>query len=151
MFRDAFFPTDVDMWTGVFESGRSNVAAYVEQAQRLALGEIEFLVPTDTFWVFSGDEMAGELHVRHYLRRTLLRHGGHIGYSVQPKFRSRGVATAILRFGLGRLRELGEADAVVTCDDENYASARVIEKCGGVRIPDSEVNGRPHRRYLVPV
>lgn len=150
-FRDAFLPTDVDMWSGVFESGRTNVPAYVEQAGRLACGEIEALVPTDTFWVFSGEEMAGELHVRHYLRKTLLRHGGHIGYSVQPKFRSRGVATAMLRFGIDRLRELGEVDALVTCDEGNVASARVIERCGGVRIPDSIAHGRPHRRYLIPV
>ncbi len=150
-FRDAFLPADVDMWTGVFGSGRSDVAAYIEQAARLARGKVDSLVPTDTFWVFAGDEMAGELHVRHYLRRTLLHHGGHIGYSVQPKFRSCGVASAMLRFGIERLRALGEVEALVTCDDENAPSARVIEKAGGVRIPDTMLAGRPHRRYLIPI
>ncbi len=148
-FRDAFLATDQDMWREVHAPGRTDVLRYVEECRRFARGRMEPLVPTDTYWVFSGAEMAGELWVRHYLKHTLLRHGGHVGYAVQPKFRNRGVATAMLRFALERLRELGEVEALVTCDDGNVASARTIEKCGGVRIHDSRVNGRPHRRYLI--
>ncbi|HUY42071.1 MAG TPA: GNAT family N-acetyltransferase [Candidatus Dormibacteraeota bacterium] len=150
-FVASFLPTDVDMWSRTHALARSDPAAYVEQAQRFARGEMEPLVKSDTYWVFNGNEMAAELWIRHHLRGMLLRHGGHVGYAVQPAFRGKGVATAMLRFALERLRTLGEVEALVTCDDDNPASARVIEKCGGVRIHDSERDGRPHRRYLIPL
>jgi len=150
-FRDAFLPSDAAQWTGHSADGRSNLPAYLDWLERAAANRdmAPGLVPMDTFWVFCETEMAGELKIRHYLRGPLLRHGGHIGYSVQPRFRNRGIATAMLRFGLDRLRSLGEVDALITCADNNAASARVIERCGGVRIPDTFFEGVRQRRYLI--
>ena len=108
-------------------------------------------VTSDAYWAFAGEEMAGEVHVRHYVRGTLWRVGGHVGYSVQPKFRGQGVATAMLHHACDRLRELGEVDALLTCWDENVASARVIEKCGGERLPNAIDAGHKARRYLIPL
>jgi predicted acetyltransferase len=149
-FRDAFLPGDFDMWRGLSISARTDPNAYVALLQSMAEGTAPPpLVRSDTYWVFAGDEIAGELKIRHHLRGALLRHGGHVGYSVQPKFRGKGVATAMLLWALDRLRELGETEALVTCNDSNTASARVIEKCGGVRIHDSVYDGAPHRRYMI--
>ncbi|WP_082556115.1 GNAT family N-acetyltransferase [Aeromicrobium sp. Root472D3] len=80
--------------------------------------------------------------------RTL---GGQIGYLVLPAHRGRGHATAILRQSLVFLREHGIGGPVlVTCDDDNHASAAVIEKNGGVL--ESVVPGVadvPKRRYWI--
>jgi predicted acetyltransferase len=154
-FLDAFLAEDHNMWPadGVFGLARTNLPAYIEFLQLASEGRgiPATWVPSDTYWVFAGDEMAGEVHVRHYVRGTLWRVGGHVGYSVQPKFRRQGVASAMLRHACDRLRELGEADALITCWDENVASAGVIEKCGGVRIADAGDNGHTARRYLIPL
>lgn len=154
-FRDAFLAGDQDMWPpgSLFAKARTNVPAYADFLRGSAEGRglPPGIVPMDTYWVFAGDEMAGEVHVRHFLRGGLLRNGGHVGYSVQPRFRNRGVATAMLRYACERLRSLGEVDALVTCAESNPASARVIEKCGGARMPDAIVEGRAMRRYLVPL
>lgn len=151
-FRDSFLPDDYDMWRGLSLAARSDVPAYVSLLESMAAGTVPLpLVRSDAYWVLTEAAIAGELKIRHHLRGALLQHGGHVGYSVAPPFRCRGVATAMLRFALDRLRELGETEALVTCDDANHSSARVIEKCGGVRIHDSEMDGRPHRRYLIPL
>ncbi|HEX5275552.1 MAG TPA: GNAT family N-acetyltransferase [Candidatus Rubrimentiphilum sp.] len=154
-FLNAFGPGDQDMWSAdsIFGLARTNLPAYIEFLQGAAEGRglPAGWVPSDTYWVFAGDEMAGEVHVRHFVRGTLWRIGGHVGYAVQPKFRGRGVATAMLLHACGRLHELGEVDALITCWDENTASARVIEKCGGARLPDTSEDGRKARRYLIPI
>lgn len=148
-FRDAFLPSDEDMWTGLFGDARTKLPAYLDWLERSAQDRNPGLVPMDTYWVFCGEEMVGELNVRHYLRGPLLLRGGHIAYSVEPKFRGRGIAREMLQYGLRRLKELGEIEALITCLEGNAASARVAESSGGVRIHDAEVAGETHRRYLV--
>ena len=107
------------MWPveGIFGLARTDLPAYIEFLQMAAEGRglPEGWVPSDTYWVFAGDEMAGEVHVRHFVCGTLWRVGGHVGYSVQPKFRRKGVASAMLRHACARLRELGEVDALIIC------------------------------------
>ncbi len=152
-YRDSFLASDEDMWHGLSAAARTNLPSYLDWIERSAENRNlpARVVPMDTFWVFAETQMAGELTIRHYLRGSLLTYGGHVGYSVQPKFRKQGVATAMLRFALNHLRSLGEAEALVTCDENNAASARVIEKCGGMRIVDSRTKGRINRRYLIPL
>ena len=58
--------------------------------------------------------------------------GGHVGYSVRPSARGNGIATELLRHAIDHLRGRGVAAFLITCDPLNVASARVIEKCGGV-------------------
>lgn len=40
--------------------------------------------------------------------------------------------------------------ALVTCDDDNIASAAIIELCGGKRADRMDVDGTLIRRYHVP-
>ena len=77
-------------------------------------------------------------------------YGGHIGYVVLPSHRGRGHATEILRQSVERARAGGVDRVLLTCDDTNVASARVIERCGGALeavVPDED--GHPMRRYWI--
>ncbi|PVG83430.1 GNAT family N-acetyltransferase [Nocardioides gansuensis] len=103
-------------------------------------------VLTSTRWWVEGDEYLGRIAVRHVLSDFLREVGGHIGYDVRPSARRRGHATAMLRAVLPYAHELGIDPALVTCDDDNVPSIRVIEACGGVL---EDVRGRK-RRYWVP-
>jgi predicted acetyltransferase len=80
--------------------------------------------------------------------RTL---GGQIGYLVLPAHRGRGHAIEMLHQSLVFLREHGHTEPVlVTCDDDNAASAAVIERNGGVLesvVPG--VGDVPKRRYWI--
>jgi predicted acetyltransferase len=82
-----------------------------------------------------GDDVVGRVSVRYELDEYLRREGGHIGYGVRPQFRRRGHAAEILRQALVLTRAEGVPRALATCDDDNVASARVIEGAGGVEEP----------------
>ncbi len=89
-------------------------------------------VPATHLWAVTEERFAGRISIRHELTATLRIEGGHIGYDTVPSFRGRGVATEMLRQALPVARALGLTEVLVTCDDTNAASIRVIEKNGGV-------------------
>ena len=62
---------------------------------------------------------------------------GHVGYSIVPWFQGAGRATQALALVLPVARAAGLARVMVTCDEDNAASQRVIEKNGGLRIDDA--------------
>lgn len=103
-------------------------------------------VPCTTLWWVDGDEYLGRLAIRHVLNDFLLDVGGHIGYDVRPTRRREGHAKAMLRQALPWAHGLGVDPALVTCDDDNVGSVRVIEAAGGVL---EDVRG-DKRRYWVP-
>ena len=88
-------------------------------------------VPGTTLWYVDGDEYLGTLQIRHWLTDALHTVGGHIGYEVRPSARSRGHATRMLALALPVAHALGIDPALVTCDDTNVASQKVIEANGG--------------------
>lgn len=89
-------------------------------------------VPTSVFLLVRGCRILGECSLRHRLTDALRDDGGHISYAVRPSERGRGYGTYILSRVLEQARLLGLSDVLLTCDKTNAASARVIQKCGGV-------------------
>lgn len=94
-------------------------------------------VPCHSRWIVdesweSGGEILGFLATRLVLNPFLFEKGGHVGYSVRPGARGRGVARAALDLAVLEARSLGIDPVLVTCVEENLASRRVIEGAGGV-------------------
>ena len=109
------------------------------------------IVPCTYRWITEGSRYVGAIAFRHHLTPALLNSGGHIGYGVRPSDRGRGAASWALQEMCARLAAQGEPDRVLlTCDDANAASARTIERCGGL-LEDVRTggNGRPFRRYWI--
>lgn len=92
----------------------------------------EGYVPATTLWYIEGNEYLGRLAIRHRLTPALIEGGGHIGYDIRPSARRRGHATAMLRSGLLIASDLGINLILITCDEDNTASERVIRRNGGV-------------------
>lgn len=88
-------------------------------------------VPAEYYWLVCGDEFIGEIVIRRELNDLLLRYGGHIGYGVRRSRWRQGFGTLMLRMALERARQMGFAQVLITCDDDNSASAAVIERNGG--------------------
>ena len=85
------------------------------------------------YFAVDDDKFIGIIHIRIELTPFLLSYGGHIGYGVNPKYWRQGYGTELLRIGLIRIKELIKDDKVlVTCDDDNIGSAKVIENNGGI-------------------
>jgi len=89
-------------------------------------------VPGTMLYGFLGQKIVGRLSLRHRLNEFLLRAGGHIGYGVLPEYRRRGLATEMLKLSLPLARSLGIERCLLICDDDNIASRKTIERCGGV-------------------
>jgi predicted acetyltransferase len=109
-------------------------------------GEID-TVPCEFYWVTDGapEEVVGFLALRTRLNTWLFEEGGHIGYSVRPSRRREGHASRALGLAVQRAAALGIERALVTCDDDNLASARTIERNGGAY--EDTRNGK--RRYWI--
>ena len=101
------------------------------------------------YWLVDDETVyfIGELSIRHLLNEALFLRGGHIGYCVRYGQWGRGYATQMLHQAEEKAKELGIARALVTCDDDNIASARVIEKNGFVYENTVVAEGIPTRRY----
>jgi len=118
--------------------------------QKLKGGHV---IAYDYFFV-GGDNFLGTITIRTELTDGLLRFGGNIGYGINPHFWHKGYGSKILELGLKKCKDLGLKDKVlITCDDDNIASAKIIEKNGGVleNIVKNNVDGKEilTRRYWV--
>ncbi len=90
------------------------------------------LVPSETYWVFDGEEMVGFLQLRLRLTEQLLETGGHIGYSIRPSRRRAGHAGRALALALERCREVGIDRVLISCLEGNLGSEGTIRANGGV-------------------
>jgi predicted acetyltransferase len=99
----------------------------------------EKFVPNTFLVGVVGNTIIGRVSIRHELNEFLLQYGGHVGYGVVSSQRNRGYATQMLRLTLPIAAQLGIARILVTCDEDNLASRRVIEKngCSAGRYTDS--------------
>ncbi|MEU6554085.1 GNAT family N-acetyltransferase [Streptomyces sp. NPDC046915] len=101
------------------------------------------------WWIVDGETYLGAIDLRHYLNAVLLEGGGHIGYSVRPSARRRGLATWALGAVLLRAPALGLDRVLLTCDDGNAGSARTIESNGGVLEEVRSTGIWVKRRYWI--
>ncbi|WP_342359402.1 GNAT family N-acetyltransferase [Terrarubrum flagellatum] len=96
-------------------------------------GRMKPRLPSRHFFISDGD-FCGRINLRFQHRTTELPDytSGHIGYAIVPWKQGRGYATTALAAILPIARDVGLPFVVITCNSDNHASRRVIEKCGGV-------------------
>jgi len=103
-------------------------------------------------WIIDADSSEDRVLGGIALRRPGHDHArvaGHIGYGVRPSARGRGIASWALARMLGEARAIGLHRVLLVCEAGNAASARVIERCGGV-LEDAPPGRRaPVRRYWI--
>jgi len=143
-----------DRYQGIPPAAGGGFAAYVRKLRDGALG-VDLPpnhVPGNTYWmVQNGRRVVGASRLRHWLNEALRNEGGHIGYDVRPSDRRKGYGTRLLALTLDKARARGITRVLVTCTTDNVASARIIERTGGVF--ESEIMsshfGKPLSRYWI--
>ena len=112
-------------------------------------------VPSTQFLTFRklDNKLVGMIQVRHNIDIDhLLKFGGHIGDCIRPSERNKGYATKQIALALEFCKSLNIEKVLITCKDWNKASARTIEKNGGVlenQITDE--NGTTFNRYWINI
>jgi predicted acetyltransferase len=90
-------------------------------------------VPSSMLYGFVDGQIVGRVSIRHKLNDFLrTQRGGHVGYSVAPRFRGKGYGSEMLKQAIKVCHELGINDIFITCADDNVPSYRMIEAVGGV-------------------
>ena len=109
------------------------------------------LVPDSTYFCLDTERsiFVGAVNIRHYLNEGLLLSGGHIGDGIRPSERGKGLGTRMIALALDKCRELGIGRVLMCCDSDNFASARTIEKNGGVLENVVDDGGAPVKRYWI--
>ena len=93
----------------------------------------KWVVSTQFAYVRKDDgRIMGMLQVRHYLNDYLREYAGHIGYSVRPSERRKGVATAMLKEALPFCKSIGLERVMIACEPNNPGSRGTILNNGGV-------------------
>ena len=102
------------------------------------------LVPSSTYLAVREKDnyIVGMIDIRHYLNEYLTQAGGHIGYGVRKTERNKGYAKQMLKLALEKCKELKIKRVLITCDEDNIASEKVIlsanAKLEDIRNVDSE-------------
>lgn len=88
-------------------------------------------VPATVRWLLDNESFVGRLSIRHRLTEELKIYGGHIGYEIKPSMRNNGYGKKILALGLLEAEKIGLNNVLLTCDEGNIASKKIIEYNGG--------------------
>jgi predicted acetyltransferase len=128
---------------------RRDFAKYVEaQGNKRTLWTKDTPVDETVLWADLKGIFVGQISIRHKLNADLQIMGGHIGYETRPTYRQHGIASSMLRQSLPIARSLGIQKALLTCNDDNGPSIKVIEKNGGVlEETKPQFEGGPLKRY----
>jgi predicted acetyltransferase len=133
-----------------YEALNNNFAEYIDT---ILLNETEPMpayVPQTTYWLIVDGQYAGTIDIRHTLSAALRKFGGHIGYQIRPSMRKKGYGKLQLKLALPIVWGMGIKRALITCDDDNIGSQKIIEANGGI-LEDKVDNHRMvlTRRYWV--
>ncbi|MGN9906909.1 GNAT family N-acetyltransferase [Phytohabitans sp. LJ34] len=161
--RDSWLAAREEWGRGVHQAGggleefddvdtAAGFAAWTERLRRMSDESVplaEGWVHATYWWIVERDAYLGAISLRHRLNDFLLRAGGHIGYGVRPSARGRGLATWALGAVLGHARARGIDRVLISCTVDNTASARVIERHGGVAEDERDSELGRIRRYWI--
>ena len=111
----------------------------------------EGLVPSSTYLgVREKDNyIIGMIDIRHYLNDFLKQFGGNIGYGVRKTEKNKGYAKQMLKLALEKCKELKIKKVLITCDEDNIASEKVILSAN-VKLEDiRNIDGENKKRFWI--
>ena len=111
----------------------------------------EGLVPSSTYLgVREKDNyIVGMIDIRHYLNEYLTQVGGNIGYSVRKTERNKGYAKQMLKLALEKCKELKIKKVLITCDEDNIASEKVILSANAKFEDIRNIDGENKKRFWI--
>lgn len=111
----------------------------------------EGLVPSSTYLgVREKDNyIIGMIDIRHYLNDFLKQFGGNIGYGVRKTEKNKGYAKQMLKLALEKCKELKIKKVLITCDEDNIASEKVILSANAKFEDIRNIDGENKKRFWI--
>ncbi len=109
------------------------------------------LVPASTFLLIREEDnkLLGLLNIRHRLNNFLFKRGGNISYSIKKSERQKGYGYKILKLAIVEAKKINIDKLLITCNDDNIPSQKIIEKNNGVLENIIEIKNEKKRRYWI--
>ena len=109
------------------------------------------LVPSSTYLAVREKDnyIVGMIDIRHYLNKYLTQVGGNIGYGVRKTERNKGYAKQMLKLALEKCKELKIKKVLITCDEDNIASEKVILSANAKLEDIRNVDGENKKRFWI--
>ncbi len=107
-------------------------------------------VPSNTYLLVTADDtLIGMVSIRHSLNENLKIIGGHIGYSIHPKFRKKGYGTKQLSLALEECKKLNINKVLITCSSTNIGSKKIIKNNNGIYMDSNQFKDEIIERYWI--
>lgn len=101
------------------------------------------------YWAIDGEKFIGEFQLRTEFTEKVMNDIGSIGIAVRVSEWGKGYGTELLKLGLRIAGAHGMDRVLLTINEENKASIRVCEKCGGVLLDTIEAYNEAEGRHLL--
>jgi predicted acetyltransferase len=112
-----------------FKEFKASLPGLIEKSKGINLPE--GYVPQTIYWLYVDDKPVAYGKLRHKLNEKLMEYGGHIGYIVRPSERSKGYGKLFLYELMRAAKDKGIDKLLITCDEVNARSRKVIERNNG--------------------
>lgn len=107
-------------------------------------------VNSTLFFLMEEDKILGAIQVRHHIDHPNLKEAGwHIGYGIRPKERRKWYATKMLELWLIEAKNLWINKILISCDDDNIASEKVIINNGWIFRKEVEKDWELLKTYWI--
>ncbi len=75
----------------------------------------------------------------------------HIYYEIAPAYRGKGCGREMLRLGFLEAKKIGLEEVIITCNEDNVASRKIIEANGGLFVSKISLSstGKSFLKYKV--
>jgi predicted acetyltransferase len=123
---DRMVPSSMDL------SGFHTYEEFLVVLEDRVKGKEPWVPSSHYFLVDNVNQIMGMIDIRHELNEYLRTIGGHIGYGVRPSERNKGYASYLLKETLTKCKELQISQVLITCDEDNIGSTKVILNNGGI-------------------
>lgn len=131
----------------------SSIEVWLEELKKRSCEDTvpKGLVPSSTYLAVSEKDnyIVGMIDIRHYLNEYLTQVGGNIGYGVRKTERNKGYAKQMLKLALEKCKELKIKKVLITCDEDNIASEKVILSANAKLEDIRNVDGENKKRFWI--
>lgn len=154
-WADALLEFETESITGFWDIPEKpkNIDEYIPRVEAQSQGKKSagWSVPVTTYWLIDKDKFIGHANIRHHLNEKLKKIGGHIGYAIRPTERAKGYGNNILKLAIPKAKELSLLKLLITCDNTNVASQKIIMNNGGKLLDTIQVDGKMIERYWINI